>query len=792
MVQVTLTPVQNALPSYEVGGELGRGAMGVVLAGHHRQLERDVAIKQLPAAFAADEDVRHRFGQEARTLAALAHPHIVPVYDYVEREGLCLLVMEALPGGTLWDRFTGEGITMATACAAVLATCAGLHFAHERGVLHRDVKPENLMFAADRTLKITDFGIAQVFGGEETVTTVDGSVIGTPAYMAPEQAEGSACGPPADVYATGTVLYELLSGALPFSLDGGSFEVLERRVHEEPQQLLEVAPNVPIPLAEVTMRAIARDPGDRYHSAEAFGVALAEAATESFGAGWLGQSDLTLVAPGPITIAAGPATQTGGTGGIAGAAPTATGRETMIAGQGAPVPLDPPLRMRATAVHRGGVRIDELRPEDLVRVDDLIKPPKPPRLAFALAGLLTALLVALSIVGIGDAEPAANRLRPGTVRVAGVDITTDRTVDVNLSDDVPVRLTNLPAGTEDARYVRLGFSALGIQLPPSRSAELRPDGNGGFRAAIDAQRVRILVSGKVTGELRFLDRNKEELRSAEFRLDADRAAVLAANGIFGLLILAFVITYGWSLSLPLRRGRQRTSAFVGMGILGGVAGAAVVDVIWALGGPQVTWPTLIVGIVLGIGAFLSLARGVLVAGRRRRLALARSRKGMPEDLEPVVAGVPAAPARVHAADGGTPAAHETRISGGKASGTAATHETRISGGKAPGTAAAHETRISGGKAPETPEVRETRISGGKAPDTPEARETRISGGKAPDTPEARETRISGGKAPDTPEARETRISGGKTPADANDDAPADDAPDTGSPDTGSPDTGSGD
>ncbi|HUV11848.1 MAG TPA: protein kinase, partial [Acidimicrobiia bacterium] len=85
MVQVVITPVQNALPSYEIGGELGRGAMGIVLAGQHRQLDREVAIKQLPSAFAADEEVRHRFGQEARTLAALAHPHIVPVYDYVER-----------------------------------------------------------------------------------------------------------------------------------------------------------------------------------------------------------------------------------------------------------------------------------------------------------------------------------------------------------------------------------------------------------------------------------------------------------------------------------------------------------------------------------------------------------------------------------------------------------------------------------------------------------------------------------------------------------------------------------
>ncbi len=228
-------------------------------------------------------------------------------------------------------------------------------------------------------------------------------------------------------------------------------------------------------------------------------------------------------------------------------------------------------------------------------------------------------------------------------------------------------------------------------------------------------------------------RDKDELRTAEFRLDSDRAAVLAANGLIGLLVLAFVITYGWSLSLPLRRGHQRMSAFIGMGILGGVAGAAVVDVVWALGGPQLTWLTLLAGILLGIGAFLAIARGVLIAGRRRRLALARARSATPEELEPVVAGVPAAPAR------------------GKQPESPAARETRISGGKEPDvTAAAHETRISGGKEPESPAARETRISGGKEPESPAARETRISGGKAPESPAARETRISGGKAPESP------------------------------------------
>jgi Protein kinase domain len=776
MVQVVQPPVQSALPSYEVGGELGRGAMGVVLAGRHRQLERDVAIKQLPWAFAADEEVRRRFGQEARTLAALAHPHIVPVYDYVEREGLCLLVMEALPGGTLWDQFTGEGLTMATACTAVLATCAGLQFAHQRGVLHRDVKPENLMFAADRTLKITDFGIAQVFGGDETVTTVDGAVIGTPAYMAPEQAEGSPCGPPADVYATGTVLYELLSGSLPFSLEGSSFDVLERRVHEEPTPLADVAPNVPGPLAEVTMRAIAREPGDRYPSAEAFGVALAEAATSSFGSGWLGSADLTLAATGPIAIAAGPAAPTTDdeVASVAGSATGVTGRETMIAGKGAPIPQEPPLRMRATAVHRGGVRIAELSPEDLVRVDDLIKPPKAPRVSLGIAAALLALLGVLSAFGIGTAKPAPSTLRRGTVQVAGVDIASGRTVAANLAHALPVRIRRLPAAARGARYVRLGFSALGLDLPPSRSAPLVSTPGGGMRAAVDASRVRVLVSGRVTGQLRFLDANKHELRADEFRFRSERSAVLAANGLIGFLVLAFLVTYAWSSSLPLRRGRRRTSAYVAMTVIGGIAGAAIVDVAWALSGPQPTWATLLVGAALGVGAFAAAARATLIIGRRRRLERARARKEPPPEAstpteQPAATPVPAArgtsvsskPGARKTSVSSTPGARETSLSS-----TPGARETSVSS-----TPGARETTLSS-----TPGARETAVStpgAGEAtptppvPSTPEAAEApggsdtgrrrwrrrRSARSEATDAPGSPEDR---GPQPDNPEAPEQR------------------------------------
>jgi len=163
--------VAAALPQYQIGSEIGRGGWGVVVSARHRQLERAVAIKQLPPVFAVDPHVRERFVSEARIVASLDHPHIVRVFDYVEREELCLLVMERLDGGTVWDRFTGRGMTAIESCAIAVATCAALDAAHRRGILHRDVKPSNLMFASDGTLKVTDFGIAQVLGGASSMAT---------------------------------------------------------------------------------------------------------------------------------------------------------------------------------------------------------------------------------------------------------------------------------------------------------------------------------------------------------------------------------------------------------------------------------------------------------------------------------------------------------------------------------------------------------------------------------------------------------------------------------------------
>jgi non-specific serine/threonine protein kinase len=296
--------VVAALPAYEVSSELGRGAYGVVLAGRHRQLGRLVAIKQLPFTFGADPAVRARFIAEARVLATLDHPHIVAIYDFVDYDGLCLLVMERLTGGTVWSRFHAGGFTPDVSCAILLAVCAGLHHAHQHGVLHRDIKPENLMFSGEGTLKVTDLGIAKVVGGSATLATRAGEVLGTPAYIAPEQARGGELTAATDVYQAGTLLYELLAGRLPFPVDSDAATTLYRHVHEPPPPLLEVAHHVPAELAAVTDLAISTSPRDRYQTAEEFGIAIAHCAARTWGRGWLARTNVPVSASGPILLAA--------------------------------------------------------------------------------------------------------------------------------------------------------------------------------------------------------------------------------------------------------------------------------------------------------------------------------------------------------------------------------------------------------------------------------------------------------------------------------------------------------
>ncbi|WP_405490933.1 protein kinase domain-containing protein [Nocardia sp. NBC_00511] len=296
--------VRAALPGYEVGGQIGRGGCGVVLAGVHRGLRRRVAIKQIPPQFAHDAQVRRRFVDEARVMAGLDHPHVVPVYDFVEHEDLCLLVLEYLPGGTVENRFVTAGFEATAAVAVALSCAAGLEAAHRGGILHRDVKPSNLLFAANGTLKLADFGIAKIVGGDETLVTRAGEIIGTPSYIAPEQVRGHQLSPATDVYALATMLYQLLSGVLPFPPGSDALSLLFAHAYGDPVPLGKVAPFIPQPIAEAVMRGLAPDPAERFDTAETFGVALAEPAAHCWGVNWLTPVGIPVIGADTIVAAA--------------------------------------------------------------------------------------------------------------------------------------------------------------------------------------------------------------------------------------------------------------------------------------------------------------------------------------------------------------------------------------------------------------------------------------------------------------------------------------------------------
>ena len=308
MIDGGRSAVARVLPDYDIEDELGRGQQGVVWRGHHRQLGRSVAVKQLAMVSAHDAT---RFRREARVLAQISHPHVVSVYDYREDGDLRVIVMELMGGGTLADRMR-DGISPVSAVAAVLAAASGLAQVHEQGILHRDVKPENLMFDSHARLKVADFGLARDELADTALTNVSqaGGLFGTPAYIAPEQIGATLASgwppvsPASDQYALAAVLYGALSGRTTHDGTGGALALCNRRLNDEAVRLAEVAPTIPEPIARVVMRSLRRDTNERYASCEDFGVDLALAAGQAWGPNWLSDSGIPLLSPGRILSAA--------------------------------------------------------------------------------------------------------------------------------------------------------------------------------------------------------------------------------------------------------------------------------------------------------------------------------------------------------------------------------------------------------------------------------------------------------------------------------------------------------
>ena len=256
---------------------LAHGGMATVELAQDLELDRPVAIKRLAENLAADGGFKQRFLREARLAARLSHPNIVGVYDVGEDDGLPFIVMEHVEGQTLADLLRRRGrLEPDEAVALTLQACAGLETAHAAGLVHRDVKPQNLLVTPGGTVKIADFGIARSLDG--TKLTQAGTVLGTAGYLAPEQAAGETVTAAADVYALGAVLYELLTGRPPYVADSLA-ELAANQREGVIAPVRELAPDVPAATEDAVMHALARDPDYRPPSAAALAEELRPAQT---------------------------------------------------------------------------------------------------------------------------------------------------------------------------------------------------------------------------------------------------------------------------------------------------------------------------------------------------------------------------------------------------------------------------------------------------------------------------------------------------------------------------------
>jgi serine/threonine protein kinase len=267
-------PLREALEraigfQYRIERLLGRGGMGAVYLAHELALDRDVAIKVLSPEQAGAPQLRERFRREARTAASLNHPNIVPLYTFGEVNCLMYFVMGYVPGESLAAKLRRDGPLASDEARTLFAELAdALAYAHRHGVIHRDVKPDNILIDADSgSPRLTDFGIAKATLTDTLLTTA-GQLMGTPAYMSPEQARGRLdLDARSDIYSLGVTAYEMVSGHLPFDAKS-PMEAITQRLTHEPRPLRAVAPNAADDLIVVIQRCLQQDPANRWPDAK--------------------------------------------------------------------------------------------------------------------------------------------------------------------------------------------------------------------------------------------------------------------------------------------------------------------------------------------------------------------------------------------------------------------------------------------------------------------------------------------------------------------------------------------
>jgi serine/threonine protein kinase len=268
--------IGKTLGQYQIVEEIGRGGMAVIYKAYQESLDRHVAIKVLLVR-RVPPDFIERFNREARAAARLSHPNILPIYDFGHEEGVNYIVMKYAPAGTLKERM-GEPLDPEEAARFVSQIAAALDHAHERGVLHRDVKPGNVLLDEGNWVLLADFGLAKLMASDVQLTA-SGMGVGTPAYMSPEQGQGIEVDVRTDVYSLGALLYEVVTGEVPFKADTPMAVVLKHITDPLPPPR-SIKPDLPLEIERIIVKAMAKDREGRYQSAGEMARALLQALAE--------------------------------------------------------------------------------------------------------------------------------------------------------------------------------------------------------------------------------------------------------------------------------------------------------------------------------------------------------------------------------------------------------------------------------------------------------------------------------------------------------------------------------
>src|SRR5262245_49617814 len=272
------------LGRYEIRSKIGEGGMGEVYVARDTQLGRDVAVKVLPANYSDDAERLHRFEQEACAASALNHPNILSIYDVGTHNGSPYVVSELLQGQTLRQRISGTALPQRKATDYALETARGLAAAHEKGIVHRDLQPDNLFITNDGRVKILDFGLAKLTGAGNSelsqtgiptrrVDTDPGKVMGTVGYMSPEQVKGRSVDHRSDIFSFGAILYEMLSGRRAFHGESAA-ETMSAILKEDPPELSETNERISPALERLVNHCLEKNPEERFHSARDLAFAL--------------------------------------------------------------------------------------------------------------------------------------------------------------------------------------------------------------------------------------------------------------------------------------------------------------------------------------------------------------------------------------------------------------------------------------------------------------------------------------------------------------------------------------